>query len=157
MKRLLLPVVLGFSVIFLLAACHTKTSTSFGLTVQKAALAKMGPNNKLVPNKDDSYTRGEKIYFVLLNVGKFQQDAQGLNNFDMDMKITNSDGKVVLERKALLGKNGHVKLPNDTAASPHVMVPTSENVKPGKYKITVTIYDKIGKGSASESATFDLK
>ncbi len=157
MKRVAIYFTLGLSLLFLVAACHTKTSTSFGLTVQKSVLASANAKGQVVPSTDNTFTRGQTIYFVLVNVGKFTQDKDGLCWFDMDMQLIGPDGKVLLEKKDILGNEGHAALKDDIAASPHITFTTTKDMQPGTYKFKLTIYDKIGKGSASESATFTLK
>ncbi len=157
MKRCTVYIALGLSLLFLLVACNSKTSTSFGLTVQKTVLASANDKGQVVPSKDNVFTRGDQIYFVLINVGKFKKGADGLNWFDMDTQITGPDGKVLLEKKNILGDEGHTALKDDIAQSPHITFATTKTMQPGKYKFKLTIYDKIGKGSASESATFTLK
>ncbi|MCK4870743.1 MAG: hypothetical protein KAS93_06510 [Gammaproteobacteria bacterium] len=156
MKRLVSFCFLG--ILFLaLVACNVETSTSFGLTVQKTVLAKQMASGKIVPVPDKTFKRGERIYYVLLNVGKFKKDAQGLNWFDMNVQVKGPDGKIIMAKENLLGDKGHIALANDIARTPHGIFVTTQKLQPGSYTIKITIFDKIGKGSASKSTTFTLQ
>lgn len=156
MKKILALMFLGVLVLTL-AACEVKTSSSFGLTVQKAVLAKEDRTGKVVPVPDAVYKRGDTIFYVLVNTGKFKKGEDGFNSFDIDMLVNGPDGSVLIEKKGILGEGGHIKLDNDIAPSPHGILTTSTKLKPGRYKIKLNIYDKIGKGSASESTSFILE
>jgi hypothetical protein len=156
MKKALSFLVIGMALLTL-AACHNQSSsTSYGLTVDKAILAKADASGKLTEVTDGKYKLGDKVYFVLLKVGKFDKGKDGLNWFDMDLQVSTPDGKVIFEKKQLLGDTGHAALTNDTANSPYAIFSTTPKLPAGAYVIKLTIYDKVGKGSASESKTITL-
>lgn len=147
-------IVLVFS---FLTCCNNGTSTSNGLSIQNTALAKLEPGDKLSKVDDATFKQGDKICYILVNVGKFKKDSLGKNWFDMDLEVKDSQGKVIFSKSQMLGENGHVALTNDIAESPFGVFVTNSTLAPGKYQIKLTIYDKIGKGSASKSTTFILK
>jgi hypothetical protein len=156
MKRVLSFLVLTMAMLTLVACHNQSSSTSYGLTVDKAILAKADASGKLTEVTDGKYTLGDKVYFVLLKVGKFEKGKDGLNWFDMDLQVSGPDGKVVLEKKALLGNAGHAALADDTAGSPYAIFSTTPKLPAGAYSVKLTIYDKVGKGSASETRTVTL-
>lgn len=160
MSRVLKVSILSILVFFSFLAiygCRGSSSVAYNLDYQQAVLAREGANGKMLVVKDGVFKKGEKVYFVLMNVGKFKQDKDGLNWFDIDVKVTNSDGKVVFVKKNMLGEKGHVKLKDNTAKYPHVFVETPKSAESGKYKMQMRIYDKIGKGMLSVTETFTLQ
>ena len=129
----------------------------FGLTIQKAVFAKMGADGRLASVAGAVFKRGEKVNFVLLNVGKFKRGDDGLNWFDMDMEVKDPNGNVILSRQGMVGEKGHVAIPNDIASSPYAVFTTSTRLQPGNYRFKLIIHDKVGGGSVSKSATFILE
>lgn len=144
---------LGIAIMLVaLTACHNQnSSTSYGLNIEKALLAKADANGKLVEVTDGKYKLGDKVYFVLLKVGKFEKGKDGLNWFDMDLQVATPDNKVIFEKKQLLGNSGHAALTDDTANSPYAIFSTTTKLPAGTYLIKLAVYDKVGKGSASET------
>jgi hypothetical protein len=148
--------ILIFSSFLMIYGCRA-SSAAYGLNYQKAVLARMTSDGKLMPAEDGIFKKGEDVYLVLLNVGEFKSGKDGLNWFDIDAKVTDPDGKVILLKTSMLGEHGHIKLENNAAKSPHVYMKTSSVLASGKYKIHMKVYDKIGKGSVSVSKTFVLQ
>lgn len=140
-----------------LAWCKYETSTSYGLSIDNTALAKLEPGDKLAKVENDTFAPGDKVCYILINVKKFKKGSDGLNWFDMDIEVKDPQGKVILSKQQMLGERGHVALPDDTAESPFGVFVTNSSLAPGRYQIKLTIYDKIGKTSASKSTTFILK
>jgi hypothetical protein len=140
-----------------IGGCKCETSTSFGLSIEKASFARMEADGKLSLISDPVYKRGEPVYFVLLNVGEFKKGEDGLNRFDMDLEFKGPEDQNIFSKKGMLGEKGHVNLPNNTAASPYGVFSTTSGLKPGKYFMKLTIYDKIGEGSASKGSTLMLE
>lgn len=155
-RNFVIPCLLIFSLITI-GGCKCETSTSFGLSIENASFARMGADGKLSLISDPVYKRGESVYFVLLNVGEFEKGKDGLNNFDMDMEFQDPEDQIIFSQKGMLGEKGHIKLPNNTAASPYGIFHTTTDLKPGKYFMKLTIYDKIGNGSASKGSTVMLE
>lgn len=141
-----------------LVSCTTSTSTSKLISIEDYTFARNGDNGQVVAVDDPAvFKRGEDVHFVLLNVGPFKKDDAGLNWFDFDMEVTGPDGKVLLSQTGMLGAAGHVALENDHAKSPYGSCTNTSDLGPGEYKFKLTIYDKIGKGKASQTATFKLE
>lgn len=157
MMKASILVVLVFLSFLMIYGCRTSSSVSYNLDYQQAVLAREGAGGKLLVVKDGVFKKGEKIYFVLMNVGKFKPGKDGLNWFDIDVKITNNDGKVVFMKKNMLGEKGHVKLKDNMAKYPHIFVESPKSAESGKYRMQLKIYDKIGKGTLSVTETFMLK
>jgi hypothetical protein len=135
----------------------TASATSSQLTFQQSLLAKKTADNKVAPSKDAVFKRGDTIYFVLLNVGKFKKGNDGKNWLDMDMSVKDAKGKVIFTQKNLLGEKGKAVLENDIAPSPNGSVNTNNKVAPGVYQVTLTLYDKVAGTEISETKSFTLK
>ena len=157
MKTMLL-VFSGVALMSLLLDSCTGTSTSKLISIDDFDFARTGQGDQLEIVPDPAvFQRGEDVHLVLLNVGPFKKDDSGLNWFDMDMKITGPDEKVIFEETSMLGEAGHIALDNNMAASPYATCSTTSDLTPGKYKFTITVYDKIGKGTATQNALFTLE
>lgn len=75
----------------------------------------------------------------------------------MDIRVSDPDGTEIISSESLLGENGHIALLENYAKLPYASFQTDESMKSGKYKFTVTIYDRIGPGKATVSAFFNLE
>jgi len=136
----------------------TSTSTSKLISIEDYTFARTGDGDQLVAVDDPAvFKRGDDVHLVLQNVGPFKKADDGLNWFDLDMEITNPDGEILLSQTGMLGDNGHIALENNRAKSPFATCTTTPDVAPGKYKFKLTIYDKIGSGKATQTATFTLE
>lgn len=142
--------------LILSAGCQFETSTSKGISIEDSELARIDENNQIVPAQDKTFKRGEDVHYILYHVGRFREGEDGLHWLDMDLQVTDKDDNVILNAKEMLGENGHLKLEGGYAASPYGTFKTTENLEPGKYRITLTIYDKIGNGKATVSSTVIL-
>jgi len=145
-------------ILVILFSCSTSTSTSKLITIDDYSFARSANDDQLetigIPAV---YERGETVHFVLFNVGPFKKDDSGLNWFDIDVEITGPDGNILLSETGLLGDGGHLALENDIASSPEGTFSSTPEMAPGKYKFKMTIYDRIGKGRATQTASFTLK
>lgn len=146
-----------FALALVLTACKIETSTNFGLDIEKATFALVNEDGSLNPVDDPTFKRGDKVAYVLLNVSGFKRGADNLNSFDMDMLVTGPNDEVILDQKSMLGENGHLDLPNDTAESPYGIFTSSEALTAGEYSIKLTVTDKVDNGSATRSSTFNLQ
>jgi len=154
MKRFM-PVLL---IMCLFAACNNMDfTTSNGLTIEKHVFAKTNESGNLNQVDNPVFNIGEEVNYVLINVSGFKKGDDGLNWFDLDMEVTNEADSLILDQKGLLGEGGHIDLPDNIAESPYGIFSTSSVLRPGKYRIKLTITDKIGSGKASSSSTFVLK
>ena len=154
MKRLCLLLV---CTMILLSGCQFETSTSRGISIEKSELARIDENNQIVPAGDKTFKRGEDVHYILYNVGKFKEGEDGLHWLEMDLEVTDQDDNVILDAKEMLGENGHLKLEGGYAATPYGTFETTENLKPGKYRIKITIFDKVGNGKGTVSSTIELE
>jgi len=136
----------------------TSTSTSKLISIEDHTFARSDASGQMVTVDDPAvFKRGEDVHLILLNVGPFKQDEAGLNWFDLDMEVAGPDGKVLLSETSMLGDAGHMTLENNHAKSPYGSCTHTNDLQPGKYKFSLTIYDKIGKGSANQTAYFTLE
>jgi hypothetical protein len=154
MKRLcLLIVCIGI----LLSGCQFETSTSKGISIEKSELARIDENNQIVPAGDKTFKRGEDVHYILYNVGKFKEGEDGLHWLEMDLEVADQDDNIILDAKEMLGENGHIKLEGGYAATPYGTFETTEKLEPGRYRIKITIFDKVGNGKATVSSTVELE
>jgi hypothetical protein len=136
----------------------TSTSTSKLISIEDYTFARSGDGNQLIAVDNPAvFKRGDAVHLVLKNVGPFKKANDGLNWFDLDMEITGPDGGILLSQTGMLGDGGHVALENNRARSPFATCTTTPDVAPGKYRFKLTIYDKIGSGKATQTATFTLQ
>jgi hypothetical protein len=127
---------------------------SSGLTIENMVFAK---DNK--PSQFGVFEIGDKVQAVLLDVKGFKQGEDRLHSFDLDVEVIGPSGEIVLKQEALLGEHGHIYLEDATAGSPYVLLDTT-NYVPGKYNVSMRVYDKItGKAATAQKsfALFDLK
>ncbi|MCP5104606.1 MAG: hypothetical protein GY950_14565 [bacterium] len=130
---------------------------SGGLSYRKAVFAKKGNDGKLTPVDDSTFARGEVVNLIFLNVGKFKKGPDGKHLFDIDLEVKNPKGERIFQQEKMLGENGHTLLENDIADSPYGIFYTSIELEPGIYRMTLTIYDKIGNERVSVTKPFKLK
>jgi hypothetical protein len=141
-----------------LVSCSTSTSTSKLISIESYTFARTGDNGQLIRVESPAvFKKGEDVHLVLLNVGPFKKDDAGLNWFDMDLEVTDPDGKVLLSQTRMLGEAGHSALENNYAASPYGTCTNTTDLAAGEYKFKLIIYDKVGSGKATQTATFNLE
>ena len=149
---------LRFFVILMLAmmmlnSCDNMT-TSFGLNIGGSDFNRLGSNGQFELVPGNVFHQGEVIYMMLFDVTGFKPGEDNLHMLDMDMVIKDANGKEIYSENEMLGENGHVALPNNTAANPHVSFNPSKDMPAGEYTFYVKIYDKVGGGHASVSKKF---
>ena len=154
MKRLCLLIA---CTLILITGCQFETSTSKGISIEDSELARFDEDNQIVPAGDKTFKRGEDVHYILYNVGKFKEGEDGLHWLEMDLQVTDQDDIIILDAKEMLGENGHVKLEGGYAATPYGTFETTEKLEPGKYRIKITIFDKVGNGKATVSSTVVLE
>ena len=136
----------------------TKSFTlSAGLSYQETFFAKKGSDGTLEPVKDATFSRGEMVNMIFINVGKFKKGADGKHLFDINIKVKNPDGRLIFQKEKMLGGNGHILLENDIAKSPYGIFYTSIKMETGIYYMTMTVYDKISSEQVSITKPFTLK
>jgi len=157
MKKILFKC-LGMTIVPLFFISCTSTSTSKLISIEDYTFARSGAGGELEIVSDPAvFQIGESVHLVLQNVGPFKKDEAGLNWFDMDMEITGPDETVILSQTEMLGDAGHLALDNNRASSPYATCYNTSELTPGKYKFTIRIYDKIGKGTATQNAFFTIE
>ena len=140
----------------LVSACQFETSISSGISIEDSELARIS-EGEIQSSNDGIFARGEDIHLILYNVGKFKEGEDGLHWFDMDLEVLEENGTVLFNQAGMLGDNGHLKLANGMASSPYATFSPNETMKAGKYRMKVSIYDKVGKGKATVTKTFSLE
>lgn len=131
--------------------------TALVLTVEQVLLAKDGSEGKLEPVDETIFSRGENVNMVLVNVKGFVKGSDGKNKFDMDIHVKDAAGKIILSQNNSLGMEGHRDLPGNVARTPYGVFKTSNQLSPGDYTITLTLYDQIGEGIVTKSKTVTLQ
>ncbi|MBI4896168.1 MAG: hypothetical protein HY832_01335 [Candidatus Aenigmarchaeota archaeon] len=153
-----LPLGIFVLVVVAIAGCTSsvQTGTSVGLTIEDSFLALQDAQGTLILVEGNTFTRGQSVNFVFMNVGEFEKGSDGKNWFDIDLAVTGPDGKSVLSQQGMLGENGHIALDGNVAASPYAGFPTTASMPTGTYQVTMIIKDKVGGTSATKSTTFTL-
>ncbi len=114
-------------------------------------------NAKFIPYNKAIYHRGDEVYMVLENVGPFAKDKDSLNHAEMKMEVTNSIGELVTRRENLFGSRGEGNFKNNILKSPYASYESDLKDKPGKFTLSVTIYDLLKKDSIVVSDDFFLE
>ncbi len=136
----------------------TPTPIKNRLTLDKSYLGKENKDGSISNTDTGEFKRGENIYFVLVNVGKFEKNQDGEHWIDIDLIVKNNKNKVVVSRPNMLGEKGKTILENDIALSPYGKININpKTVKSGKYTITITIYDKVSGAKLSQTKNLILK
>ena len=104
-------------------------------------------DNKFIQYNKAIYHRGDEVYMVLEDVGPFARGADSLNHAEMRLEVTDAIGQIITIRENLFGARGHGDFTNDILDSPYASYSSDLNDKPGKYSMSVTIYDLIRKDS----------
>lgn len=132
-------------------------TTTTRLEIADAFLARTGSDDRLIRADNNRFNRGDTVNLVLIDVQPLQPDQNGQHWFDLKLQIQDPDGRTIFSKSDLLGEEGKIELTNDTASSPYAYFNTTEDLAPGAYTITLTIYDKIGTGQAARSQQFILE
>ncbi|HOU01483.1 MAG TPA: hypothetical protein PLL94_05810 [Bacteroidales bacterium] len=157
MKKLIFKSFVLMLILAVFMSC-TSTSTSKLISIEDHTFARSDQSGQMVIVDDPVvFKRGEDVHLILLNVGPFKKDEAGLNWFDLDMEVTGPDGAVLLSETSMLGDAGHMALEKNYAKSPYGSCTHTNDLQPGNYKFSLTIYDKIGNGKANQTAYFTLE
>ncbi len=100
-------------------------------------------NGKFVNYNKAIYHKGDEIFLVLSDVGTFARGDDSLNRAEMKMLIKDGVGQVISMRDKLFGSRGHGNFNNDMLKAPYASYSSDSKDKPGKYSMTVVIYDLI--------------
>lgn len=160
MRKILLLITISMLIILQLTGCNaeTKTESSFniGLSFEDAILAKK-VDGSWEAVKGTKFVKGDTVGLVFLNVSGFKKGEDGLNWMDIDVEVKDTERKVILDEKGLLGDSGKMVLENNIANSPVGSFTTNSDLVSGSYNIKVTVHDKIGGGKAMKSMSFILE
>ena len=127
------------------------------LKVENVVIGVEDPENGTIVQVDTAiFKPGESVCIILINVSGFKKNEGGMNRFDMDVEIVNPDGKIVYSEKEVLGFKGWRNLKDNIATTPTALFTIGSSYPSGIYTFKVTIYDKVGKGSATVSETFEV-
>jgi hypothetical protein len=89
------------------------------------------------------YHRGDEVFMVLENVGPFARGADSLNHAEMKLEVTDAIGQVITIRENLFGKRGHGDFTNNILEKPYASYASDLKDKPGKYSMSVTVFDLV--------------
>ncbi len=155
MKKARNGLVLALMFVGFVGTVAAASSPASALSIKETIWARLDADGKMVAC-DGKFRRGEKVHLVLRSVGPFQAGPDGRHWFDLDMNVAGPGGQTVLDQKNLLGEKGHVKLDDATAESPYGIFESAVGMKPGDYKMTLTIRDRIGGPEATVVQSFTL-
>jgi len=114
-------------------------------------------NRRFIQYNKAIYQRGDEVYFVLKNVGKFAKGSDGLNKAEMKLEVFDAIGQSITVRNNLFGISGHANFKNNILKAPYASYTSTNSNKIGKYTIKITVYDLIKGDSASISDDFFLE
>lgn len=157
-KQSYLAALIVLSILFtmLLPACRASTSLSVGLSVEDTVLA-VKTDDQWNVSESNVFQRGDIVGLVMLNVSGFKKGDDNLNWMEIDVQVKGPNGEIILDEKELLGEAGHMDMENNTAESPVGSFYTTPDLDSGEYVLTVTVYDKVGKGKATHSEKIILE
>jgi len=159
-----------FSFTFVVIFCGScgsdtkKTDETDSVKVQQTKAFSVGDynfgileNTKFIPYDKAIYHRGDEVYMVLENVGPFSKGPDSLNHAEMKMEVVDAIGELVIRNDKLFGERGVKNFTDNTLKRPAAHYKSEINNKPGKYTMTVTIYDLLKKDSIVVSDDFFLE
>lgn len=120
----------------------TKTALiqSFGVGDYNFAVLE---NDEFMQYNKAIYHRGDEVFMVFENVGPFAVGSDSLIKADMRLEVVNAIGEKVVVREHFLGDKGHAYFKDNIIPKPYASFVSSQDEKPGKYTMTVTIYDLV--------------
>ena len=115
--------------------------------------------NDMFINYDKAiYQRGDEVYMVLENVGPFKKDSDSLNHAQMKLEVFDAVGtRITLDDSLFRESRGNSNFPGNMLKKPYAKYTTDQNNKPGKYTMSVTIYDLLSKDSIVISDDFFIE
>jgi hypothetical protein len=143
---------------FLVAAALLtgETLSAQQLTFEEALWARNDETGRLVAASEAVFRRGEEVNLVLRQVKTFQAGKDGKCKFDIDLLVKDPKGNVILDKKNLLGEDGHIALKDGIASSPYGIFESHVGLEPGQYQMTLTIRDIISGANLSTTQPFTL-
>ena len=114
-------------------------------------------NKEFIKYNKAIYQRGDEVYMVLEDVGPLARGSDSLNHAEMKLEVVDAIGQEVTLRENLFGVRGHRDFPDNMLKEPYASYSSELKDKPGKYTMTVTIYDLIRKDSIVVSDDFYLE
>ena len=149
MKKILIILLL---IIFLVSGCGNKQKQ---LTYNNVFFASSSDGVNFEKLDNSVYKKGDKVYIIMSNVGKFEKDSNGINSFDIDVEVKYKD-KVLISQTNLLGKSGKVNLENNIAKSPYGSFTSGKGLESGNYTFKMIIKDLVSGAQAIAEKDFEL-
>jgi hypothetical protein len=148
----------AFVAIFIVAASLLagETLSAQQLTFEEALWARNDETGRMVAAPEGVFRRGEVVNLVLLQVKTFQLGKDGKCRFDIDLLVKNPTGTIILDKKNLLGEDGHIELKDGIASSPYGIFESHVGLEPGLYQMILTIRDIISGARLSTTQPFTL-
>lgn len=134
----------------------SETLSAQQLTFEEALWAHNDETGRLVASSEAVFRRGEEVNLVLRQVKTFQPGKDGKCWFDIDLLVKDPKGNIILDKKNLLGNDGHIELKDGIASSPYGTFESTVDLEPGLYQMTLTIRDIIGGASLNTTHPFTL-
>ena len=156
MRKILITLGIVLMFLSLIGGCTYEKSANIGINAEGGGTFAKMVGETLTPVKEPVFKRGENVYYVMFNVGPFEEGEDGKHWMDVDMQIRGPDKELVLQQENLLGEKGRLYFPEGYAKSPFGAYETTTALKPGRYEMTLSIYDRIGKGVVTKINSFEL-
>ncbi|RLD84591.1 MAG: hypothetical protein DRJ10_00745 [Bacteroidetes bacterium] len=127
------------------------------LLIEDYDFAVLDSNNKPIPYNKAIYHRGDEVFMVLKNVGRFARGKDSLNHAEMKVEIFDAIGQRISIRENLFGPDGHSDFNDNILRKPYGSYETNLDDKIGKHSFKVTIYDLVSGDSTSVSDDFFIE
>ena len=137
MKKIIIILGIILTFLTLIGGCKYEKSANMGINAEGGAGFAIMRGDTLMPVEEPVFQRGEAIYYVMFNVGPFEQGEDGRHWMDVDMRIRGPDDEIVLQQEHLLGEEGHMYFPNGFAESPYGVYESTTALRPGRYEMTL--------------------
>ncbi len=103
------------------------------------------------------FKRGDDIYLVLTNVGKFKENNKGINKIELHMAVYNAIGEKIVEHRNILREDGLLDFEDNVATKPNARYTSNTSDEPGRYTFTLTVVDMLSKDSTTVNSEFFLE
>lgn len=140
--------------VLILAGGCTSTSVSTG-GLEAKNLKFSGSQDAKDERSDSKFKKGEKV-FVLFDIEGFKQADDDNVWVQEDLDVAGPDGKSIMKRENLLEL--HQKAPKGTnTMNAHNDITLPDAAGPGEYKVTISLRDKVGGGTSTNTTTFTVE
>ncbi|MEW6279522.1 MAG: hypothetical protein AB1758_12915 [Candidatus Eremiobacterota bacterium] len=108
------------------------------------------------PRDNKTFAADEKVY-MLFDIKGFQQGDDNVVWVQQDLKVTNADGEVVLERENIVDLNQEAPPGADNVSANNEIDVAGLELGPGTYQVEISVRDKTGDQTATFADEFTIE